>query len=414
MPQNIRLARIPEKQYADYRYEVIFKAYKWDPQVEDSNTVSEYVLLLGRETAAQLAEMAEKLSAETVLMEQVLLERPHLVRELGLPKSVQKALRSIKPPGESHVRLMRFDFHPTTDGWAISEVNSDVPGGLAEASVLPLIAGRFFPEHETKYNIADSLLSAFSTKMKAGGRIAFVHATAYSDDRQVMQSISDHFSRSGYETMFAAPDLLGWTAGHTAISLLEGHEGELDALMRFYPLEWLDTLPRSVNWKAFYTTRTPSCNHPAAILTQSKRLPLIWDRLGVDIPMWKKLLPCTKDPKQIDIRDGKWIMKPALGRVGEDITVKGTMPEKKRKKIMRAAKWHPKDWVAQELFESCALPAEGSDAFHACIGVFTVDGKCAGFYARINPYPRIDSKAKDIPVLIAKARGQDERKSGSI
>ena len=29
---------------------------------------------------------------------------------------------------------MRFDFHFTRDGWRISEVNSDVPGGLNESS----------------------------------------------------------------------------------------------------------------------------------------------------------------------------------------------------------------------------------------------------------------------------------------
>jgi hypothetical protein len=30
-------------------------------------------------------------------------------------------------------RIMRFDFHLTSEGWRVSEVNSDVPGGFAEA-----------------------------------------------------------------------------------------------------------------------------------------------------------------------------------------------------------------------------------------------------------------------------------------
>ena len=40
--------------------------------------------------------------------------------------------------------------------------------------------------------------------------------------------------------------------------------------------------------------------------------------------------------------------------------------------------------------------------FHLCVGVFTVDGKAAGFYGRISPFPRIDARAKDIPLLVEK------------
>ena len=48
------LARIPGERYSDYRYEAIFRAYKWDPQVEDHNTVAEHVVLLDSQTARQL------------------------------------------------------------------------------------------------------------------------------------------------------------------------------------------------------------------------------------------------------------------------------------------------------------------------------------------------------------------------
>ena len=42
-------------------------------------------------------------------------------------------------------RVMRFDFHWTPDGWRISEVNSDVPGGFSEASELPLLMTPHYP-----------------------------------------------------------------------------------------------------------------------------------------------------------------------------------------------------------------------------------------------------------------------------
>jgi len=33
MKQVVDLALIPEDKYSEYRYDAIFKAYKWDPQV---------------------------------------------------------------------------------------------------------------------------------------------------------------------------------------------------------------------------------------------------------------------------------------------------------------------------------------------------------------------------------------------
>ena len=47
-------------------------------------------------------------------------------------------------------------------------------------------------------------------------------------------------------------------------------------------------------------------------------------------------------------------------------------------------------------------PLKGIDdkEYHVCLGSYTVDGKHAGYYARISDKPRIDSNAADIPVLI--------------
>ena len=156
------LARIPADYYSEYRYEAIFRAYKWDPQVEDHNTVADHAVLLDRATARQLEEWAEKLTDETMRMEESIKGRPELIKKLGFPRAVEKAIgRMDHYDPAKHIRLMRFDFHPTTEGWAVSEVNSDVPGGLAEASVLPAIAQRCFPGYIPHENTARHLLEAF-------------------------------------------------------------------------------------------------------------------------------------------------------------------------------------------------------------------------------------------------------------
>lgn len=395
------LARIPRERYSDYRYEAIFRAYKWDPQVEDHNTVAEHVVLLDRSTARQLERWAEQLSAETVEMEQAMLGRGDLVKQLGLSPKVCKAIpRMSGYSPERHIRLMRFDFHPTTDGWAISEVNSDVPGGLAEASVLPRLAQRYFPNCEACGDVAGSLFEAFQQRTEPGARIAFVHATSYADDRQVMQFLGDYFEQRGYRSLYAAPDHIVWKS-RRAVSLIQDEEGPVGGIVRFFPLEWLPNLSGRTDWGGYYDTETPSCNHPISIFTQSKRLPLIWDELGLELPAWRSLLPETCTPRTKPPGED-WIFKPALGRVGEGISIREALSAKEFRQIQRDARWHPRNWILQKRFESMPVSGEGGESYHLCVGVFTVEGKAAGFYGRISPYPRIDARAKDIPLLVEK------------
>jgi len=410
-----RLALIPPGAYTDYRYEVIFGAYKWDPQVRDANTVSRHAAVITRETAQELNTMAERLSAEVMAMEEALLTRPELQKTMGFGGKMKKPLRAMgNYRREEHVRLMRFDFHPTEDGWMISEVNSDVPGGLAEAAALPQIAARYLSNGTTGIhatgesalgvltpgeNPAEHLLRSFQKKLAPGSRIAFVHATSYADDRQVMQFLSDHFQANGFRTLFAAPDHLRFNDGK-AYSVLAGAEGPVDGIARFFPLEWLENLPRGSGWQGYFDCAIPCCNHPAAVLTQSKRLPLVWDKLGLGLPAWKALLPETCEPKAIAKGQEGFIYKPAFGRVGAGISIKGAIPEKERKKIERAARRQKRLWAAQRMFRSVPTASAGGEPFHMCLGVFTVDGKAAGFYARISETLRIDEHAQDIPVLI--------------
>ena len=136
------------------------------------------------------------------------------------------------------------------------------------------------------------------------------------------------------------------------------------------------------------------------MLTQSKRLPLVWNELGVDVSNWKMLLPETKEPKTISKNQEGWIYKPAFGRVGNGISIKGAVSEKERLKIEKAARRQKRLWAAQHMFNSIPIESQSGEKFHICLGVFTVDGKAAGFYARLSENARIDENAQDVPVLI--------------
>ena len=199
----MKLVAIPQDKYDEYRLTLLFDCYKWDPQFLDHNTVAKYALVLTQEEHKELAALTEKLDAETRAAEEFLNNHAEYIKPLALPKSVKKEIvkmQNYEP--DKHVRLMRYDFHPTVEGkWAVSEVNSDVPGGFAESSFMPRAAiqllsessgvspeGMERPDEKLGFcDFAKVMVEAIAGKVKAGGRIMMVHCTCYSDDRQVMQ-----------------------------------------------------------------------------------------------------------------------------------------------------------------------------------------------------------------------------------
>ncbi len=419
----MKLLSIPEDKYDDYRLDVIFDGYKWDPQFLDNNTIAKHVLVMTEEEHQELKRLTEQLAQETMQAEEILNRNLKLAGPLALPKEVHKELKKMKNYQRgSHVRLLRFDFHPTVEGgWAVSEVNSDVPGGFAEASVMPALASGLYPAGHYRYEDFGAILTgAIADKTVAGGRIMLVHCTCYSDDRQVMQYLGDRLKDRGFSVIYAAADHLRFER-QEAISILDGNVGKVDMIVRFMPLEWLTDMKAerrpgfwrrglrgSDAWKGYFDSVTPACNHPIAIFAQTKRFPLVWDQLeerGADFSMWRALLPQTIEVKDVKKQEG-FIYKPACGRVGENIAIKEACTAGEYEKIIKEVKKHPRKFLAQKRFYSKPLTSEDGESFHVCVGSFCVDQKAAGYYARISRRPRIDSYAADIPVLIVQAREQ--------
>ena len=141
---KMRLAAIPADKYDDYSLDVIFNAYKWDPQFSDSSTIAKHVLIISEAEHAELVSLTEKLHKETIEAEQLLNANQKLSKALEMPRKIRRHLPRMSSYHEDmHIRLMRFDFHPVAgEKWAISEVNSDVPGGFAEAAILPKVAAK--------------------------------------------------------------------------------------------------------------------------------------------------------------------------------------------------------------------------------------------------------------------------------
>lgn len=436
------------------RRRMVLDFCKWDPQVEDQAILCPFPLLLDRDAWQQLARWSEQLADETLRAEADLLDRPESLDELGLPRSIRHHLQrqGRMPRAVWGPRIMRFDFHWTTTGWRISEVNSDVPGGFIEAAAYTQlfaeawqVTGNRFPTpnrtddgklelephdqpdrtaccsglagesgaHDVRPGIrfqpaGDPARSLLEAMLRFPARqIGLVHATAYTDDRQVMIYLARELDRCGLDAHLVSPADVQFERDHTNLLTANGLI-RADLLMRFYPGEWLPHLGRRRAWGGFFAgSPTPLSNPATALITQSKRFPLVWDRFHLSLPTWRELLPETCDPRRVNWRgDDQWVLKPTWGRVGDEIGLRGVIPAFDWKKIAHQASWWPRYWAAQRRFEIVPIPA-GQRLVYPVIGVYTVDHHVAGIYGRLASRPLIDHLAQDVPVFISTPAGQN-------
>jgi len=393
---------LADAEYTQLRRRAIFECNKWDPQVGDTNVVARVPLVLRADAWTHVKALAEALAGETLASEMELATRPDLHAHLGLPRAVRRALaQTATIGGPVHgPRLIRFDFHDTDDGWKISEANTDVPGGLNEASGFARLMAPHYPWAASTGDPAAAYCDALLQRVGPDPVIALVHATAYSDDQQMVACLASLLERAGARTHLASPSHIAWRDGRAWLDAA-WWRGPLDLVVRFFPSEWLPMLPRGTQWPMFFAGAvTPLANPATAVLTQTKRFPLIWDALNTPLPTWRAMLPETRDPREAPWRNNPdWLLKPALGRVGEGIGLSGIVSAVDLKKIQRGATWWPAQWVAQRRF--AARPQSDAVASFPCLGVYTVDGRVVGAYGRTASRPLIDAKAADAAVLQA-------------
>jgi glutathionylspermidine synthase len=388
--------------FAALRRRLIFDGCKWDPQVGDASVIARCPLVIDRAEWERVARLAEALARETRAVEAELVKRTDLHRRLGLPHGARRALKQAARVGASTsaARIIRFDFHFTTEGWRISEANADVPGGLNEASMLPALMA---PHYRCTRPVGDPAAAYVDAILATSGRdaaIALVHATAFSDDQQMMKYVADRLTAGGARTHLSSPGHLRWLDDGRARLEAAWWRGPIDLVVKFFPSEWLVGLPKITRWPFFYAgARTPVSNPATAILVQSKRLPLVWDALDTPTPTWRELLPETRQPTAVPWRRSRdWVLKPALGRVGEGVAVPGVIEPKEARRIAHEVTWFPHRWIAQRRFDVVPIAIVGV-AHYPCLGVYTVDERTVGGYGRLARRPLVDALATDAAVL---------------
>ena len=379
---------------------MLLEGCKWDPQVGDINTLSAFPLVIKSSTWNYLADCAERLTAEAIVAEEEISRRPELLKDLGLPRALRSVLAANDPLTPAAGRVVRFDFHHTTEGWKISEANSDVPGGFSEASYFTELMAEHFPNLRTAGNPAKLWAEALAATAGEGGVVALLSAPGYIEDHQVNAFLAARLRERGCRAGLAKPEQIFWRDG---IAHLDSawHRGPLNAVIKFYQTEWLARLPARCEWKYFFRGgKTPVANPALAVISESKRFPLVWDELSAPMPTWRALLPETRDPRHAPwSHDSSWLLKTALCNTGDTVSVREWMRPRDWLRTRIAARLAPGNWIAQRRFESVPICTPDGPR-HVCVGVYTVNGKAAGAYTRLSEKPVIDFAAADVALLI--------------
>jgi glutathionylspermidine synthase len=390
--------------FFEIRRSMMLNGCKWDAQIGDVSTLSPFSLILRSDQWNQLARWAEQLTAETLAAEAELLLLPRLHARLGIPRKIrpvlQRAANEAVTP--SCARVMRFDFHPTADGWRISEVNSDVPGGFTEASAFTQMMAEHCGRARPAGNPIQEWADAIAAKAQSDPHpvVALLRAAGHMEDHQIVAYLAGHLRQRGIEAHIVDPLHIVWR-GRDAYLDSSWRQTPLAAIVRFYQCEWLPRLARNSQWPLLLVGgKTPVGNPGSAILTESKRFPLVWDQLRTPLPTWRRFLPDTRDPRDAPWRtDDAWLLKTAYCNTGDTVSIRGILSARNWRSVRRSVFFCPCDWIAQRRFD--VLPVDSPNGpIYPCVGVYTIDGRAAGAYARYSTGRVIDYTAVDAALLL--------------
>jgi glutathionylspermidine synthase len=387
-------------EFAHVRRTCVIEHCKWDPQVGDQATLAPFPIFISEADWREVADSALALASEMLAAERELLQRTDLHRLLGLPGPLRRAFSRATeiPETASFARTMRFDFHFTRDGWLVSEVNSDVPGGFAEAEGFAALMARYFPESQVAGRPASLWADRVAATLASESTVALLSAPGYMEDAQVVAYLASLLRGRGFSTRLIGPAELRWASGR---AFLAESSTPLGAIVRFYQLEWLSRLPVESGWQYFlFGGVTPVSNAGRAGLTESKRFPLIWPDLRTQLPNCARLMPEAREPRDAALSEADgWVLKASYSNCGDSVVAREWVSRSHWRGVWAGALLNPKAWVAQRRFEVLPIDTPAGRLTH-CLGVYVIDGQVAGAYLRLSKKGFVDSTAVDAALLI--------------
>jgi glutathionylspermidine synthase len=330
-------------------------------------------------------------------LENCLARAPEELAYLGIPPEVADLIAH--EHGDGALQLARYDLFPDPAGrWWVSEFNEDVPGGFNEAVGIPELLNGGLPAGRFTGDLRAALQGAF----RGAQRVAFIHATGYSEDLQHMLVVRDWLEQVGIEGVLCSPAHLRARRNHA-----EFLGQRVDMAMRCYPGEWFRWLPNLDEWRRA-VANLPQMNPLRRLVRQSKKLFIRWaaeDLVTADDRAFlfehaPLSLPFQPEPRDRWLTEqSRWVLKEAFGRMGDTVVIGALVNATDWQRALDEAAKRPADFLMQTRFEVAPLEFAAGPMYPA-LGAFLVNGRFAGYYSRADPRPLLTHEAYHVATLV--------------
>ncbi len=395
---------LDENEIAEVFRRLRFEHNKWDVYHRGRSDLLPDAIVLSAAEHAELVASAESVWAALRLVEAEVLACRDSLEAIGIEPAMIPLLQNLAPP---FPRISRCDFHLAVGGqWVISEFNEDGPGGFTESEGLKAVLGSLCGERLPDLRFAGDLRAAIGKAFSAHQQIGVVYPTGYARDLQQAALIADWLRADSREATCGSPANLvrsgsAWTLFDEPIS----------ALFRYYPGEWLAGLPNLEDWQRA-AAELPMMNDLGALAAQSKRFYALVSHALPGLPAAERELLARYLPEshlltptwreRLILEREHWVLKGAFGRIGDSVHLGiGYGPEEWARVVDKAIAEHSQ-FAIQARFD--AVPLWFSSGLgYASVGVYLVDGRFAGHYSRVAPWPVIDYDACHVATLVETA-----------
>jgi glutathionylspermidine synthase len=376
-----------------------FEYFKWDLNLNGRCRVLPESIVLSRQTHDFLVATAESFCALIRRFEARVRRDPGLLPALGIDRSLAPLIAAESPQEPA---FSRADFFLQPDGeWVLSEFNEDVPGGFNEAAGI----NELLSDADLGGCRVGALRRAMVEAFAGCRNVGLVFATAFSEDLQHCALLEKWLAAAGHDTVRASPDQLrcGWTGVRLGGRRVQG-------MFRFYPGEWLGLPANRADWiRALPRLRL--MNPPVRLLSQSKKCFGLWrEGTGLDAGDQRLALRFCPHTEPFDAaRIARYrnerealVLKRAFGRMGDAVVIGALCRPIEWQAALEYAAKCAGEFAMQRRFEVLPLPFAGG-TMYPTVGVYTVNGRFAGYYSRVAPRPFITHEAFYVATVIEPA-----------
>jgi hypothetical protein len=244
-------------------------------------------------------------------------------------------------------------------------------------------------------------------KLAEGGAVGLVHATAYAEDLQVCALLQRLLEERGVRAMLLPP-----TAPRLKGGVLVARGERVRVLYRYFPAEYMDGQDNVADViAALRTGAVRSITSFAHIYAQSKLgYARAWAN-AASLDEASRACLSASVPESADVGElprerlvqerAGWVLKRALGRVGDQVYVGSLYSDQDWHATVDevlALRARGETWIAQRFVPQQPVTTPWGPRY-VTLGAYVMDGRFAGYFARVTPRSHVSHDALCVPVF---------------